>query len=250
MGGTDLGGQSRGEPREQRLRPEPVVLSWSGGKDSSLALKALLADPQREVVALLTSVTRGYDRVSIHGVRRSLLGAQAEAVGLPLIEIALEPESSNELYEAAFLEALVRVRERYPEVRRIAFGDLFLADVREYRERLASSAGFEAIFPLWGCDTAHLAEEFIDAGFRAHIVCVDTTQLAAHFAGRAFDHDLLAAMPPTVDHCGERGEFHTFVWAGPVFSKPVPVRRGSHVLRDGRFMFCDLLPDRPGATQA
>jgi uncharacterized protein (TIGR00290 family) len=220
---------------------ERVVLSWSGGKDSTLALAALQADPRYEVVALLTSITRGYDRVSIHGVRRTLVEAQASRLGLPLSEIVLEPGSSNEAYEAAFADALERVRAERPGVRRIAFGDLFLADVREYRERLVGAAGYEAVFPLWGRDTRALAAEFIAAGYRANLVCVDTEQLSAAFAGRAFDSELLAALPATADPCGERGEFHTFVSAGPVFAEPISVRVGEVVLRDERFAFCDLL---------
>ncbi|HSU95768.1 MAG TPA: hypothetical protein VLI40_00970 [Gemmatimonadaceae bacterium] len=225
------------------MTPEPVVLSWSGGKDSSLALAALRADPRYEVVALQTSITRGYDRVSIHGVRRALVEAQAAAAGLPLIEVTLEQQSSNDAYEAAFKESLGRVRAEYPEVRRIAFGDLFLADVREYRERLVAAAGFGALFPLWGRDTRVLAQEFIAAGFRAHLVCVDTTQLSAEFAGREFNAALIADLAPSVDPCGERGEFHTFVSEGPIFTEAIGVTRGESVLRDNRFMFCDLLPD-------
>lgn len=222
---------------------EQVVLSWSGGKDSSLALAALRADPRYDVVGLLTSITRGYDRVSIHGVRRELAEAQAASVGLPLLEVTLEQQSSNEAYEAAFLEALACLRQTHPEVRQLAFGDLFLSDVREYRERLVAPTGLEAIFPLWGRDTRQLADEFISAGFRAHLVCVDTTQLPATFAGRAFDAALLADLPQNVDRCGERGEFHTFVSDGPIFAVPIRARRGVVVLRDNRFAFCDLLPD-------
>ena len=224
----------------------PVVLSWSGGKDSSLALAALRADPRYEVVALLTSITREYDRVSIHGVRRALVEAQAAAAGLPLHEVALEPRSSNDAYEAAFLDALAELRATHPTVRHVAFGDLYLADVRAYRERLVRSAGYDPLFPLWGRDTAALAREFIAAGFRAHLVCVDTQQLPAAFAGRAFDHTLLAELPATVDPCGENGEFHTFVSAGPVLAAPIPIRVGEVVLRDGRFAFCDFVP----ATEA
>ncbi len=202
------------------------MLSWSGGKDSSLALAALRADPRHEVVALVTSITRGYDRVSIHGVRRALLEAQAAAIDLPLLEVTLEQQSSNEAYEQAFSEALGRVHVQYPTVRKIAFGDLFLADVREYRERLVAGSGFEAYFPLWGRDTRQLAQDFIDAGFRAHLVCVDTQQIDAALAGREFDAALLADLPPDADPCGERGEFHTFVSTGPIFDSPIPVRRG------------------------
>lgn len=225
------------------MTPEPIVLSWSGGKDSSLALAALRADPRYEVVALQTSITRGYDRVSIHGVRRALVEAQAEAAALPLLEVALEQQSSNDAYELAFSESLGGVRATYPEVTRIAFGDLFLEDVREYRERLVAASGFGALFPLWGRDTRALAHEFIAAGFRAHIVCVDTTQLPAEFAGREFDATLMADLPSSVDPCGERGEFHTFVSDGPIFTNAIGVTRGEIVLRENRFMFCDLLSD-------
>jgi uncharacterized protein (TIGR00290 family) len=228
---------------------EPVVLSWSGGKDSSLALAALRADPRCEVVALLTSVTRGYDRVSIHGVRRTLVEAQAAALGLPLHEVVLEPRSSNEAYEAAFVDAVARVRAAHPGARRIAFGDLYLADVRAYRERLVRATGCDAIFPLWGRETRTLAEHFIAAGFRAHLVCVDTQQLPAAFAGRAFDERLLGDLPAGVDPCGEGGEFHTFVSAGPIFHAPIAIRVGEVVLRDERFAFCDLLP-APVGTEA
>ncbi|HET6763570.1 MAG TPA: hypothetical protein VFH27_07850 [Longimicrobiaceae bacterium] len=226
------------------MRREPVILSWSGGKDSSLALARLREDPAVEVVGLLTSVTRGYDRISIHGVRRSLLHAQAEALGLPVVEVELDPACTNDAYEAAFHVALREIRAGDGRVRRIAFGDLFLQDVREYRERLIAQAdGWEAVFPLWGLDTKELAETFVRDGFRAHLVCVDTTQLDAAFAGAAFDAHLLAALPATVDPCGERGEFHTFVSAGPIFTRPLALTRGEVVLREGRFAYCDLLPD-------
>lgn len=219
-----------------------AVLSWSGGKDSTLALAALRADPAYEVVGLLTSITSGYDRVSIHGVRRALVEAQASALGLPLYEIILQPASSNDAYEEAFAAALARVRDEHPGLRLIAFGDLFLADVRVYRERLVQLAGFEALFPLWGRDTATLAREFIAANYRAHLVCIDTQQLDASFAGHEFNADLLAALPASADPCGEGGEFHTFVWDGPVFNAPIAVQTGEVVLREQRFAFCDLLP--------
>jgi uncharacterized protein (TIGR00290 family) len=221
----------------------PVALSWSGGKDSSLALAALQADPRYEVVALLTSITSGYDRVSIHGVRRALVEAQASAIGLPLFEIELQPQSSNEAYEAAFLAALARLRLAHPTVGHLAFGDLYLADVRAYRERLLEPTAFRAVFPLWGRDTKALAHEFIDAGFRATLVCVDTTQLSADFVGRAFDDSLLSALPAAVDPCGEGGEFHTFVSEGPIFRSPIIVRVGEVVLREERFAYCDLTSD-------
>jgi len=214
-----------------------------------LALAALRADPCYDVVALLTSVTRGYDRVSIHGVRRALLEAQAAAAQLPLVEVTLEPQSSNVAYEAAFADALDQLRKQFSGATTIAFGDLFLADVRAYRERQLAGTGFAPLFPIWGRDTRELAEEFIDAGFVAHLACVDTEQLPARFAGRRFDRALLAELPPTCDPCGERGEFHTFVSAGPIFDQAIPVAHGETVLRDNRFAFCDLIPALVAAAE-
>jgi uncharacterized protein (TIGR00290 family) len=220
---------------------KPLILSWSGGKDSTLALDALRASGRHDPVVLLTSVTAGYDRVSIHGVRRELLRAQAAALGLPLHELELQPESSNEAYDAALAAALGEVRGRYG-ARRVAFGDLFLEDVRRYREERVAALGFEPIFPLWGRDTAALAREFVDRGFRARLVCVDTTQLDAAFAGRAYDARLLDDLPATVDPCGENGEFHTFVSGGPGFTSPVDYEVGEVVMRMERFAYCDLVP--------
>jgi uncharacterized protein (TIGR00290 family) len=223
---------------------EPIVLSWSGGKDSSLALAALQADSAVEVVGLLTSVTREYERISIHGVRRTLLEAQARALGLPLFEVTLQPACSNADYEAAFRTAAHELRARFPTLTRIAFGDLFLSDVRAYREGLLASVGLQAHFPLWALDTRSLAERFVTLGYRARLVCVDTTQLAPSFAGRRFDASLLADLPASVDPCGERGEFHTFVSDGPIFSTPVRHGLGEVVMREERFAYCDLLDDR------
>ena len=222
--------------------PRPVALSWSGGKDSALTLAALRADPTVRVVALLTSVTLGYDRISIHGVRRSLLRAQARAVGLPLQEIVLQRNSSNDHYDQAVSYALETLRHVHPTLTTVAYGDLFLEDVRRYREDRLGPLGFTGSFPLWGRQTRELADEFIDRGFEARLVCIDTTQLDASFAGRAFDHTLLADLPPTVDPCGERGEFHTFVANGPEFSSPIGYALGEVVLRDDRFAYCDLIP--------
>jgi uncharacterized protein (TIGR00290 family) len=205
-----------------------------------LALDALSRDPEVEVVGLLTSITRSYDRISVHGVRRAMLDAQVERLGLPLFEISLDPSCTNDAYEAAFHAALEGMRRELPKVRYIAFGDLFLEDVRAYRERLLAGSGFEPLFPIWGLDTASLARRFIADGFAARLVCVDTTQLDARFAGRLFDEELLADLPVTADPCGERGEFHTFVSDGPQFSAPIPYRVGETVLRDDRFMFCDI----------
>jgi uncharacterized protein (TIGR00290 family) len=223
---------------------EPIVLSWSGGKDSALALAALRDDAHFDVVTLLTSITREVERVSIHGVRRALLEAQADALGLPVCELALPPRASNDVYEDAFRDAVPRLRVEHPRLRRIAFGDLFLEDVRAYRERLVASMGLEAYFPLWGRPTNEVAAEVVARGYTAHLVCVDTEQLPAEFAGRLYDASLLAELPPSVDPCGERGEFHTFVSNGPIFSRAIRIERGEVVLRDERFAYCDLLPAR------
>ncbi len=217
-----------------------VIISWSGGKDSALALDAASHDPTIRIVGLLTSVTREYDRVSVHGVRRSLLNQQVEQLGLPLFEVILDADCTNADYEAAFRTALDRIRHDIPVAECIAFGDLFLEDVRAYRERLLSGTGFEPLFPLWGLETAALARRFIADRFVARLVCVDTAQLDASFAGRSFDEQLLADLPDTVDPCGERGEFHTFVSDGPLFANPILYEVGKTVLREGRFMFCDI----------
>jgi uncharacterized protein (TIGR00290 family) len=217
-----------------------LALAWSGGKDSSLALAALQADPTVEIVALVTTVTQSYDRISMHGVRRSILEAQVAQLDLPLIEAAIPPACSNRTYEEAFADALERVSTDHPEVRHLAFGDLFLADVRAYREELLARVGWEPLFPLWGQDTGRLARRFIEQGFRAILTCVDTTQLDADFAGRYFDPALLQDLPASVDPCGEKGEFHTCVYAGPIFSRPLALEKGPRVRRDARFEYCDV----------
>jgi uncharacterized protein (TIGR00290 family) len=169
-----------------------------------------------------------------------MLEAQVERLGLPLFEITLEPNCTNDAYELAVRDALGEIRRKLPDVAHIAFGDLFLEDVRAYRERLLAGTGFDPLFPIWGLDTSELARRFIADGFVARVVCVDTAQLDASFSGRLFDEDLLADLPAEVDPCGERGEFHTFVSSGPPFSTRIPYRVGETVLRDNRFMFCDL----------
>jgi uncharacterized protein (TIGR00290 family) len=220
--------------------PRPVALAWSGGKDSSLALAALRADPTIEVISLLTTVTGEYDRISMHGVRRTILEAQVSALGLPLIEATIPAAATNDLYEDAFATALEILRRQRPDVSHLAFGDLFLADVREYRERLLERLGWIPLFPLWGKDTALLARQFVAEGYRAILSCVDTTQLKPEFAGREFDTTLLDELPETVDPCGERGEFHTCVYDGPIFRRPLSLEAGDRVRRDGRFEYCDL----------
>jgi uncharacterized protein (TIGR00290 family) len=216
---------------------EPVLLSWSGGKDSALALHALRQTPGVEVAGLLTTVTEDYDRISMHGVRRTLLERQAAEAGLPLHIVRIPHECTNEIYEERMTAVLSGIRDA--GIRRVAFGDLFLEDLRAYRESRLASFGMEAIFPVWGRDTAELARDFLRLGFGAVLVCVDTESLAAAFAGRSFDESLLRDLPPGVDPCGENGEFHTFVHAGPVFRAPVPFRLGE-VENRGRFQYCDL----------
>lgn len=214
-----------------------LALSWSGGKDSALTLWELRRE-QREPVALVTTVTEPYDRISMHGVRRSLLALQAKELRIPLVEVAIPPACSNDVYEARLRQAFAA--EPLGDVGCVAFGDLFLEDIRAYREARLAAAGQTGIFPVWGRDTTVLAHEFIDAGFEAILVCVDPQQLDASFAGRSFNRELLADLPSSVDPCGENGEFHTFVHAGPIFDGPIPCTRGEVVQRDG-FVFCDLL---------
>ena len=216
-----------------------VALSWSGGKDSTLALSTLLGSDEVEVRTLLTTVTEEDDRISVHGVRRTLLESQAAALGLPL-DVALIPaQCSNDDYEQRFGAALERCQARGIDT--VAAGDLFLQDVRDYREALLARHGMTALFPLWGRATAQLARDFIGAGFQAVLTCVDTHALDASFAGRAFDEQLLRELPHGVDPCGENGEFHTFVWAGHLLRQPVCWVAGETVLRDDRFAYCDLL---------
>ena len=218
----------------------PVALAWSGGKDSARALLALRADPAVEVVSLFTTVTEDFDRISMHGIRREVLLAQARATGLPVEIVGIRAGGDDEAYSRAMSGGLERLAARWPGLRTMAFGDLFLEDVRAWREGRLARAGWEGAFPLWGRNTTELAREVWVLGFRTTICCVDTTQLAATFAGREYDPVLLRELPPTVDPCAERGEFHTCVHAGPVFSRPLTLVRGEVVLREGRFAFCDL----------
>ncbi|MFN2569052.1 MAG: ATP-binding protein [Candidatus Dormibacteria bacterium] len=232
------------------MRACPIALAWSGGKDSSLALAALREDPTVEVVALVTTITRDYDRISMHGVRRAVLKAQVAALGLPLIEALIPAAASNRIYEEALAAALGVLRQQHPNVRHLAFGDLFQEEVRAYREQVLPPLGWTPLFPLWGQDTAALARDFVAAGYRAVLTCVDTTQLAAEFAGREFDAALLRELPATVDPCGERGEFHTCVYAGPIFRQPIALRMGDRVRRDERFEYCDLTLKGTAASAA
>ena len=223
----------------------PTLLAWSGGKDCLMALQRLRADPQWQVVALLTTVNRTYGRIAMHGVRRDVLLAQADALDLPLLEVGMDWPGSNEAYEAAHERALAEARMRWPGIRHCAFGDLFLQDVRDYRVRQLGRAQWRALFPIWGEDTAALSRRFVGEGHRALLCCVDTQQLAADYCGRPYDGALLDSLPSGVDPCGERGEFHTLSCGGPLFTRELRLRRGESVLRDERFQFTDFLLDEP-----
>jgi uncharacterized protein (TIGR00290 family) len=192
-----------------------------------------------EPEALLTTVTEGYNRISMHGVRRELLARQTMALGIPLIDVAIPPACSNEVYDERMAQAFAAAP--LSGVEAVAFGDLFLADVRSYREERLAAAGKRGLFPLWGRETTALAQEFVDAGFEATLVCIDSRALDPVFAGRRYDERLLAELPPAVDPCGENGEFHTFVHAGPIFAESIAVEAAESVERDG-FVFCDLRP--------
>jgi uncharacterized protein (TIGR00290 family) len=227
-------------PRRESGPPRPrAVVSWSSGKDAAFALQAVREAGLLEIVGLLTTVTRTFGRVSMHGVREELLELQAEAVGLPLVKVDIPSPCPNATYERAMTGALDQLRNQKIEV--VVFGDLYLEDIREYRESRMQGSGLRPEFPLWGRPTAELARTMIDAGLEATLVCVDPRKLPANFAGRRFDLALLRELPAEVDPCGERGEFHTFVSAGPMFRRPVPVAPGPVVERDG-FVFADLLP--------
>ncbi|MFB3889347.1 MAG: diphthine--ammonia ligase [Candidatus Bathyarchaeia archaeon] len=216
-----------------------VIAAWSGGKDSALALYEALKSGM-EVLELLTTVTKDSDRISIHGVRRVLLEQQVEAVGLPLEKMLIPKGASDREYEETLLTLLKRHRKN--GVTAVVFGDIFLADIKTYREKTLTEVGMRGIYPLWGRDTRSLADEFIDLGFKAAVTVVDSRVLGREFAGRLYDEQFLADLPAGVDPCGENGEFHTFVYDGPLLSKPVAFTLGEVTLLDGRFWLCDLLP--------
>lgn len=220
--------------------PTPVILSWSGGKDAMMALEALEADPAWEVVGLLCSVNDDHGRITMHGVLERWLEEQVAALDLPLTTVRLSAHPCNDEYERVMSEAMVAFKAR--GVRHVAFGDLFLQDIRDYRTAQLELLGMEAVFPIWARDTGALAEDFIRRGHRAILTCVDGEQLDGGFAGRSFDADLLASLPADADPCGEHGEFHTFVYDGPRLARPIPVRPGRVVLRDDRFHYCELEP--------
>jgi uncharacterized protein (TIGR00290 family) len=223
------------------MRAPRALVAWSSGKDSAWALHEVRRAGAAEVVGLLTTVTSEFGRVSMHAVRERLLDLQAASVGLPCRKVRIPWPCPNERYEAEMAHAIAAAVAE--GVTHVIFGDLFLQDVRAYREAKLDGSGVAPLFPLWGRDTTRLAREMLDGGLRATLTCVDPRALDARFAGRAFDAALLSELPAGVDPCGERGEFHTFAWDGPMFAAPVPVVRGEVVARDG-FVFADLLPER------
>ena len=215
-----------------------ILFAWSSGKDSAMALHELRSSGDCEIAGLLTTITEGYERVSIHGVREELLDAQAASIGLPLTKVWIPQESSLEEYERRMGAALDPFVQQ--GVSGVAFGDIFLEDLKKGRQEKLARVGLDGLFPIWKRDTAELAAQFIDAGFKAIITCVDTEALDASFAGRTFDAELLSDLPDGVDPCGENGEFHSFTCDGPIFSEPIACRTGETVLRNNRFCFCDL----------
>jgi uncharacterized protein (TIGR00290 family) len=217
-----------------------VMLAWSSGKDSAWALHVLREDPGVEVIGLLTTLNGAFDRVAMHAVRRELLRRQAESAGLPLLTVDLPWPCSNEVYEQLMAKACGRMAEMGAEA--VAFGDLFLEDVRAYRVKQMAATGLEPIFPLWGRPTDELAREMIAGGQRARLTCVDPKKLPRDFAGREFDLALLRDLPPGTDPCGENGEFHSFVYESPVLRQPLRITGGEVVERDG-FVFADVLPE-------
>jgi uncharacterized protein (TIGR00290 family) len=216
-----------------------TLLSWSTGKDSAWALHLLRQRADIELVGLVTTINAAFGRVAMHGVRRALVEAQAEAAGLPLHVLPIPYPCPNETYEAVMGEFVARQIAKGVEA--MAFGDLFLEDIRRYRETKLAGTGITPLFPVWGLDTVRLPRDMISAGLVAHIACLDPRKLPASLAGRRFDLDLLAELPAGVDPCAENGEFHTFACAGPMFRRPIPVTVGEPVTRDG-FVFCDLVP--------
>jgi uncharacterized protein (TIGR00290 family) len=218
--------------------PEPILFCWSGGKDSAMALHTLQQTNEFTVAALLTTVTEGYERISMHGVRRELLEQQAQSIGLPLHQVRIPPQCVNPIYEARMEEASRIFLDR--GIRKVAFGDIFLEDLRAYRERNLARIGMTGLFPIWKRDTRELTRYFLANKFRAFTACIDPKILGPNFAGRELDESFFHDLPPNADPCGENGEFHTFVFDGPIFRQPIPVRTGEIVHRDG-FVFCDLL---------
>jgi len=216
-----------------------VLMSWSGGKDSCLALYEIQRGHDYRVAALLTTVTRDYDRISMHGVRRELLEKQAASIGLPLHKVFISKDATNEEYEMRIGEAFSVHREQ--GIVSIVFGDLFLEDIKTYREQFLARHGMHGLFPVWKRDTSSFLKEFIELGFKAVVTCVNSKVLDQSFAGRLIDEAFVSSLPGHVDPCGENGEFHSFVFDGPIFAESVKFCIGETVLREG-FWFSDLVP--------
>ncbi len=219
---------------------EKVLFSWSGGKDGAMALNEILSCGEYDVSALLTTVTQDYDRISMHGVRRILLERQAGALGFPLEKVLISKNTSDEEYASTMRQVLTKYLAT--GVYGVVFGDIFLEDLRAYREDNLAKIGMKGIFPLWKRDTRELAHRFINLGFKAIVTCVDSKTLGKMFVGRAFDKQFLSELPATVDPCGENGEHHSFVYDGPIFQERICHTVGEVVLRDDRFYYCDLIP--------
>lgn len=218
-----------------------AAISWSSGKDSAYALLRTIQSGQYDVVALLTTITRTYERVAMHGVREELLEKQAECIGLPLIKIDIPARSTNEIYEKRMRTALDKLRDM--GVKYVIFGDLFLQDIRVYREEMMKDTGIDPVFPLWNSDTRALGLEMIEEGIEAKIVCIDTRTLDTEYGGKDYNRDFLDSLPTEIDPCGENGEFHTFVHNAPFFNNRIPIRTGDSVERDG-FFFTDIVLDK------
>jgi uncharacterized protein (TIGR00290 family) len=221
-------------------KKEKILFCFSGGKDSSMAIHKIQQQGEYEIAALLTTITKDYDRTSMHGIRTPLLDQQADALGLPLEKVFITKDATNADYE----HQMQTVLQKYFDmgIRKVAFGDIFLEDLRQYRQDKLAQMQMRAIFPIWKTDTTTLAHDFISAGFKARITCVDTDILDQKFAGRSYDKHLLADLPENIDPCGENGEFHSFVYDGPIFKSPISHKKGDTVLRENRFCFCDIIP--------
>lgn len=220
---------------------ENVIFSWSGGKDSSMALYEILNQKKYQVSALLTTVSSQFDRISMHGVRTVLLERQAESLGLPLEKVLVPSGSSNEEYEAGMRAVLEKYRAK--GVSKVVFGGIFLEDLKKYREEKLALLDMEAVFPLWKKETTEIVSRCVNLGFRTILTCVDTSVIDGDFAGRVIDEQFISEFPNDADICGENGEYHSFVYSGPIFKKDISFSVGEKVLRDNRFRFCDLIPD-------
>ena len=219
---------------------EKIIFCFSGGKDSSMSIHKIRQQGNYEIAVLLTTVTKDYDRTSMHGIRTSILAQQANAMGLPLEIVYISKESDNAHYEHQMRTILQKYFDQ--GIRKVAFGDIFLEDLKQYRQDQLAQMQMQAIFPIWKIDTKELARDFIAAGFKARITCVDTEVLDRAFAGRTFDEQFLADLPEGIDPCGENGEFHSFVYDGPIFESAISHEKGEIVLRENRFCFCDVIP--------